>query len=121
MHAAGRWQHGQLLLREDVDPRLGPPVDRVLQHVEAGGSRSTTFALDASQRGRFDIGPLSVTAVDPFGLVRLTRSFRSTQSVLVVPRVHDLEGSVDADRRGRLLADRALVEPADYNVGQWIS
>ena len=94
-----------LLLREDVDPRLGAPVDRVLEHVEAGGSRSTTFALDASQRGRFDIGPLSVTAVDPFGLVRLTRSFRSTQSVLVVPRVHDLEGSADADRRGR--GDRA--------------
>lgn len=94
-----------LLLREDVDPRLGMPVDRVLEHVEAGGSRATSFTLEASQRGRFEIGPLSVTAVDPFGLVRLTRSFRATQSVLVVPRVHELEGSVDADRRGR--GDRA--------------
>ena len=100
-----RGRTGTLLLREDVDPRLGPPVDRVLEHVESGGSRSTTFPLEASRRGRFDVGPLAVTAVDPFGLVRLTRSFRSTQSVLVVPRVHALEGSVDADRRGR--GDRA--------------
>jgi uncharacterized protein (DUF58 family) len=94
-----------LLLREHVDPHLGPPVDRVLEHVEGGGSRSTTFAVEGSSRGRFDVGPLSVTAVDPFGLVRLTRTFRSTQSVLVVPRVHALEGAVDADRRGR--GDRA--------------
>lgn len=100
-----RGRTGTLLLREEVDPRLGPPVDRVLEHVESGGSRSTSFPLEASQRGRFEVGPLSVTAVDPFGLVRLTRSFRSTQSVLVVPRVHALEGSVDADRRGR--GDRA--------------
>ena len=100
-----RGRTSTLLLREDVDARLGPPVDRVLERVEGGGARTTTFALEASQRGRFEVGPLSVTAVDPFGLVRLTRSFQSTQSVLVVPRVHELEGSVDADRRGR--GDRA--------------
>ena len=94
-----------LLLREEVDPRLGPPIDRVLEHVESDGSRSTTFTLEASRRGRYDVGPLRVTAVDPFGLVRLTRSFTSMQSVLVVPRVYALDGAVDADRRGR--GDRA--------------
>lgn len=90
-----------LLLREYVDPRLGTCVDRVLEHVEPGGSRSTTYALHATQRGRFEVGPLEVTAVDPFGLARLTRSFRATQSVLVVPRTHDLDAATDADRRGR--------------------
>lgn len=90
-----------LLLREQVAPCLGTPVDCVLEHVEPRGTRSTTFAITGTQRGRFDIGPLSVTAVDPFGLVRLTRSFRSTQSVLVVPRIHPLDGGIDADRRGR--------------------
>jgi uncharacterized protein (DUF58 family) len=101
----GRRRTSTLLLHEAVDPRLGPSIDRVLEHVEAGGARTTSFPLEASQRGRFDVGPLSVTAVDPFGLVRLTRSFRATQSVLVVPRVHALDGAVDADRRGR--GDRA--------------
>ena len=100
-----RGRTGTLLLEEAVDPSLGSPVFRVLENVESQGSRSTTYSLDASQRGRFEVGPLSVTAVDPFGLVRLTRSFTSTQSVLVVPRVIALDGAVDADRRGR--GDRA--------------
>lgn len=100
-----RGRTGTLLLEEAVDPSLGSPVFRVLEHVEPQGQRSTTYSLDASQRGRFEVGPLSVTAVDPFGLVRLTRSFTSTQSVLVVPRVVSLDGAVDADRRGR--GDRA--------------
>jgi uncharacterized protein (DUF58 family) len=100
-----RGRTGTLLLEEAVDPRLGAPVFRVLEHVESQGSRSTTYPLEAVQRGRYDVGPLSVTAIDPFGLVRLTRAFTSRQSVLVVPRVLALDGSVDADRRGR--GDRA--------------
>lgn len=120
-----RGRTSTLLLREHVDPRLGPPVDRVLEHVEGGGSRTASFPLEASQRGRFEVGPLSVTAVDPFGLVRLTRSFRATQSVLVVPRVYALEGTVDADMRGR--GDRASsalsaggdddIIPREYRAG----
>lgn len=97
----GRQRTSTLLLRDHVAASLGRPVDRVLEHVEPGGSRSTTSAITGSRRGRFDVGPLSVTAVDPFGLVRMTRSFRSTQSVLVVPRVYALEGGLDGDRRGR--------------------
>lgn len=100
-----RGRTGTLLLEEAVDPRLGVSIDRVFEHVEPQGSRQTTYPLEATQRGRFDVGPLSVTAVDPFGLVRLTRSFAATQSVLVVPRVVALDGTVDADRRGR--GDRA--------------
>jgi uncharacterized protein (DUF58 family) len=100
-----RSRTGTLLLEEAVDPRLGYPVFRVLERVESQGSRQATYPLEATRRGRYDVGPLSVTAVDPFGLVRLTRSFTSTQSVLVVPRVVPLDGAVDADRRGR--GDRA--------------
>lgn len=96
-----RGRTGTLLLEEHVDPRLGAPVFRVLEHVESQGFRQATYPLEATQRGRYEVGPLSVTAADPFGLVRLTRSFTSTQSVLVVPRVVVLEGAVDADRRGR--------------------
>lgn len=90
-----------LLLRERVDPEIGYPIDRVLEHVEPGGSRSTSYSLHATARGRYAVGPLEVTAVDPFGLARLTRAFRSTQNVLVVPRTYPLQTSTDADRRGR--------------------
>ena len=69
-----------LLLEEHVDPALGAPVFRVLEHVEPDGSRQATYPVEATQRGRYDVGPLSVTAVDPFGLVRLTRSFDSERA-----------------------------------------
>lgn len=100
-----RARTGTLLLEDAVDPRLGVPALRIFERVESQGTRSTTYPLEASQRGRYDVGPLSVTAIDPFGLVRLTRSFASRHSVLVVPRVVPLEGAIDADRRGR--GDRA--------------
>lgn len=106
-----------LLLDEDVSPALGAPVHCVLEHVEAGGSRSTSYPIEGACRGRFEVGPLAVTAVDPFGLVRLTRRFRSTQSVLVVPQVHDLQGSADADQRGRGdSASAALSSSGDDDV-----
>ena len=97
-----RSRSGTLLLLDAVPGALGRPVTRVLERVEAGGSRTTTYPLDATQRGRYELGPLSITAVDPFGLVRLTRTFRTTMPVLVVPQVEDLADAViAADHRGR--------------------
>lgn len=97
-----RARTGTLLLADAVPQALGPPVTRVLERVEAGGSRTTTYPLHASQRGRYELGPLSITAVDPFGLVRLTRTFRTTTPVLVVPQLEELADAViAADHRGR--------------------
>ncbi len=39
----------------------------------------------ATQRGRFRLGPLSVTSGDPFGLFRVTRHITSTNQVVVYP------------------------------------
>lgn len=117
---------GTLLLRDAVPDELGFPVHRVLERVEPSGTRTTTYPLRAYQRGRYEIGPLSVTAVDPFGLVRLTRSFRATEPVLVVPRVIALPDSgLRADHRGRgdgrslSLAARGQddVVPREYRFG----
>lgn len=97
-----RSRTGTLLLSDAVPPQLGPPVTRVFERVEAAGSRVTTYPLQAVRRGRYELGPLSVTAVDPFGLVRLTRTFRTATPVLVVPRVAELADAViTADHRGR--------------------
>lgn len=93
---------GTLLLGDRAPAGLGPSARRVLERVEAGGSRVTTYPVHATHRGRFELGPLSVTAVDPFGLVRLTRTFRTTTPVLVVPRIEPLgEVGLHADHRGR--------------------
>jgi len=97
-----RTRTGTLLLSDAVPRALGRPVTRVLERVEAGGSRVTTYPLEAARRGRYELGPLSITAVDPFGLVRLTRTFRTTTPVLVVPQVEELADAViAADHRGR--------------------
>lgn len=79
-----------MLLRDVVPPTLGASPHRVLSPLANGETTQLTYPLQASRRGSFLVGPLRLTALDPFGLVRLTRSFRSTSSILVVPRVIDL-------------------------------
>jgi uncharacterized protein (DUF58 family) len=37
-------------------------------------------------RGRFEIGPMSVRVTDPFGLIELGRTFRTTAPLVVTPR-----------------------------------
>ncbi|MFM8240107.1 MAG: DUF58 domain-containing protein [Actinomycetota bacterium] len=97
-----RSRTGTLLLSDALPPQLGPPVTRVFERVEAAGSRVTTYPLQAVRRGRYELGPLSITAVDPFGLVRLTRTFRTTTPVLVVPQIEELDDAVmGAEARGR--------------------
>lgn len=97
-----RSRTGTLLLSDAMPPQLGPPATRIFERVEAAGSRITTYPLQAARRGRYELGPLSITAVDPFGLVRLTRTFRTTTPVLVVPQIEELDGAVmGAEARGR--------------------
>jgi uncharacterized protein (DUF58 family) len=50
------------------------------------------YDLRASLRGRYEIGPLQVQLVDPFGLCRLTRQFATTEHLTVLPQVHPLPG-----------------------------
>ena len=116
---------GTLLLDDAVPRSLGANAHRVIERVEAGGSRSTRYPLHAERRGRYAIGPLSVTAVDPFGLVRLRRSFTSTDPVLVVPAIEALDGTEEAAHRASgdavtaSLASRGDddVIPREYRVG----
>jgi uncharacterized protein (DUF58 family) len=79
-----------MLLRDVVPSALGASPHRVLTPLATGETTQLSYPLQATRRGSFLVGPLRLTALDPFGLVRLTRSFRSTSSILVVPRVIDL-------------------------------
>lgn len=53
-----------------------------------GASAHAAYRLPTGRRGRFRIGPLRLTLVDPFGFVR--RRFRDDRldEVVVLPRVH---------------------------------
>jgi uncharacterized protein (DUF58 family) len=58
--------------------------------VEAGDQRAASYRLPTSQRGVFRLGPLELTAADPFGIARATRRGGPDASVTVHPAFETL-------------------------------
>jgi hypothetical protein len=58
----------------------------VLEGIGHGWRRTVTYQVRSDIRGRFEIGPMTVRVSDPFGLVELGRSFRTTVPLTVTPR-----------------------------------
>ena len=96
MHGRITLGHDSLLpaalleLEDQVPPELGERprflVDRATSHWE----RTVTYPLLGRARGHYRTGPLMVRTTDPFGLVRLDRTFTATSEVVVTPQVFDL-------------------------------
>ena len=78
--------------------------------IESGGSRETSYKIEAASRGRFDIGPLEVTVTDPFGLARTKTSGLGPTRLLVHPRIERLSLPRDMGER-RSAAASALRQP----------
>ena len=62
----------------------------VLPPLPPGETAKAAYRLPTNRRGRFRIGPLLVSASDPFGLARRTWTLTTPGEVLVCPRVHDI-------------------------------
>jgi hypothetical protein len=75
-----------LMLEDHVPYVLGTRPRFVLDGIGHGWRRHATYQVRSDVRGRFEIGPMSVRVSDPFGLVELGRSFRSTSTLTVTPR-----------------------------------
>jgi uncharacterized protein (DUF58 family) len=82
----GRTPSGVLLLEDQVPYVLGTRPRFVLEGIGHGWRRQVTYQVRSDVRGHFDIGPMSVRVSDPFGLVELGRSFRTTVPLTVTPR-----------------------------------
>lgn len=115
-----------LQLRDRVPVDLGVSPRLLMPATEAGGERVAAYGIRTRRRGRFEIGPLTVGAMDPFGLVRVTHAFATTEPLLVVPPTIDLPaGLLGADHRGRgdmesaALASRGSDDlvPREYRIG----
>jgi uncharacterized protein (DUF58 family) len=80
-----------VLLAEDVTPySLGSRPRFVLDEIEPGGNRELSYQIRSDTRGKFTIGPLRVRVADAFGLVEISRSFSTTSTLVVTPRIFPL-------------------------------
>ncbi|MCM3883756.1 DUF58 domain-containing protein, partial [Frankia sp. R82] len=79
-----------LLVEDAAGAGLGGGARFVLDRIEPGGRRDLTYALRATARGRYQIGPMAIRLGDPFGLCELTRSFRSLDELVVAPTLERL-------------------------------
>ncbi len=82
----GRTPSGVLLLEDQVPYVLGTRPRFVLEGIGHGWKRRVSYQVRSEVRGHFEVGPMSVRVSDPFGLVELGRSFRSTVPLTVTPR-----------------------------------
>ncbi|HEY3733534.1 MAG TPA: DUF58 domain-containing protein [Streptosporangiaceae bacterium] len=116
-----------LLLAEDTVPySLGSRPRFILERIERGGSRTVDYQLRSDVRGKYTVGPLRLRVADAFGLVELGRSFSTTSTLVVSPKVLPLPGTVIpgswlGDGEGRARAAAAAGEddiaPRAYRQG----
>jgi hypothetical protein len=83
----GRMPTGLLLLEDQIPFSLGSRPRFVVDRMGPKWKRTVGYVVCSELRGRYPIGPMTVRLSDPFGLVELNRSFRSTASLVVTPRV----------------------------------
>jgi uncharacterized protein (DUF58 family) len=95
----------------DFSDLPGHEASLVVDSLAAHRERVWVVRTMCRERGRFRLGPLSLTTGDPFGLFQVTRQAPQTTSIVVYPMTpaHPLR---DGQRLGRArLRARRLVQP----------
>jgi uncharacterized protein (DUF58 family) len=79
-----------LLVEDRVPYSLGPSPRFVLARLPGGRRAAVTYLLRSDLRGRYLVGPLRLRLTDPLGMCEVTRSFTTTDPLVVVPRTFPL-------------------------------
>lgn len=87
----------------------------LLAPLHAGEEARAAYRFPTDRRGRFEVGPLRATVIDPFGLVQGSRHILGAEQVIVYPRVRDVlpppeTGGLDLDRDQPQV--RSRIEPS---------
>lgn len=83
----GRTPTGTLLLEDHIPYVLGTRPRFVIDRMGPKWKRHVDYQIRSDVRGRFTVGPMRVRLSDPFGLVELNRTFQTTSTFVVTPRV----------------------------------
>ncbi len=62
----------------------------VVSNLASGSERTWNVRTTCQERGRFTLGPVTLTSGDPFGLFRLSRKIPATSTVIVYPATVEL-------------------------------
>jgi uncharacterized protein (DUF58 family) len=100
----GRMPSGALVVRERI-ARLG---ERQTVMVNRRGRLRGTYRLERVSRGRYPVESVDAVLEDPFGLERVEMKLPAGESLLVYPRLADLDG-LFSDSGGRALEGRRLL------------
>jgi hypothetical protein len=123
---AGRLPTPRLDLHDTAPTSLGASTSTRLAPLSPGSRATVTYALHGGQRGRFTLGPLTIRARDPFGLVSRTRTLDGSASVTVYPPIWTLPAglplggattSANDGRRRTVASGDDLADIRDYVRG----
>lgn len=104
----------------------------IVQSVGSGGAIRWRNAAVCQRRGQFHLGPWSISAGDPFGLFRVTRTYGVGSVVIIHPPIHSTlpiplpAGQSSGRARARERTHQATINAAnarDYRPGdpfRWI-
>jgi uncharacterized protein (DUF58 family) len=117
---------GLVLAEEQVPYVLGSRPRFVLPGLEPGERRAVSYPVRSDVRGRFPIGPLTLTMTDPFGMGEHRRAFSVRDELVVVPAIvplpqiglrGDWNGSGDTRPRAFAAAGEDDVTTREYRYG----
>ena len=85
-----RLPSGTLYVADQVHWSLAEPPQMIVASLRPRKRAAVSYPLRGTQRGRHQVGPLTVHVSDPFGLCQVKRSFDSTDQIVVYPRIEQL-------------------------------
>jgi uncharacterized protein (DUF58 family) len=76
----------------EVEDRSSVPTYRSRRVITLGpkGVAGWSYSMIARRRGLYELGPVTVTAADPFGFFRMSRQFGHAETLLVYPSAPEL-------------------------------
>lgn len=90
----GRLPTARIELHDRAPATITDGGNRTLPPLPPGSRVSVTYQLRGDQRGRFELGPLTVRLRDPFGLAARERTLGPTAEVVVYPTVWPLPAGI---------------------------